>query len=86
MLDVAYCITAIVHGDIRHLERTAAITALSLSVHGDIRHLEKLRYHLVTDKVGSNVLTYQLFKTGRHCKMSNSHLSLSIRMTTANSM
>ena len=51
MLDVAYCITAIVHGDIRHLERTAAITALSLSVHGDIRHLEKLRYHLVTDKV-----------------------------------
>ena len=29
-----------VHGDIRHLESSAAVLAILESVHGDIRHLE----------------------------------------------
>ena len=38
---------SIVHGDIRHLEKTLLLLMKERAVHGDIRHLEKLKYVLL---------------------------------------
>ena len=35
-----FCFIIIVHGDIRHLEKTKACLQVHARVHGDIRHLE----------------------------------------------